>query len=260
MIEASRGGIWTRRLTRAALVLTIGGLAAALIAAVGSGQGAWSFRGGFDVLRWAFYAAVAGGVLALVAFVLGRRSGVRSGRLNLLALAVALAFGGYIARQVAKASSVPAIHDVATNLDDLPQFAVLKVRADNLENIPEGDDATAALPPLERWKAIHRKGYADIRTVPMSGGVADVTRRADALARARGWAIARSDPAAGAIEATDTSLFFRFKDDVVVRVRPDPVRPGGSVVDMRSISRVGGSDIGVNAARIRAFLRDMRAR
>lgn len=259
MVEASRGKAWTRGLTRAALVLTIGGLAAALIAAIGSGQGMWSFRGGFDVLRWAFYAAVAGGVLALLAFVLGRRSGVRSGRLNLLALVVALAFGGYVARQVAKASSVPAIHDVATNLDDLPQFAILKVRADNLEKIPDGDGATAALPPLERWKAIHRTGYSDLRTVPVSGGVADVTRRADALATARGWVIARSNPAAGALEATATSLFFRFKDDVVVRVRPDPARPGGSIVDMRSISRVGGSDIGVNASRIRAFLGDIQA-
>jgi uncharacterized protein (DUF1499 family) len=52
-------------------------------------------------------------------------------------------------------------------------------------------------------------------------------------------------------------LFFRFKDDVVVRVRADPARPGGSIVDMRSISRVGGSDVGVNAARIRSFLVDL---
>jgi len=62
----------------------------------------------------------------------------------------------------------------------------------------------------------------------------------------------------GSFEATATTFFFRFKDDVVVRVRPDPDQPGGSIVDMRSISRVGGSDIGVNAARIRAFLADLQ--
>ncbi len=257
---ADTDDVWTHRMTRVALVLTLGGLAAALIAAIGSGQDLWSFREGFGVLRWAFYAAVAGGVLAFVAFVLGRRSGVRSVRLNLLAFAVALAFGGYIARQVATASSVPAIHDVATNLDDLPRFAVLEVRADNLENVPASEGATAKLPPLERWKAIHRQGYPDLRTVSVPGSVADVTRRAEALARSRGWPIARSDPAAGALEATDTTLFFRFKDDVVVRVRLDPARPGTSLVDMRSISRVGGSDIGVNAARIRSFLSDLQAR
>ena len=59
------------------------------------------------------------------------------------------------------------------------------------------------------------------------------------------------------LEATDTTLFFRFKDDVVVRIRPDPARAGGSIVDMRSISRVGVSDVGVNAKRIRDFLRDL---
>ena len=70
--------------------------------------------------------------------------------------------------------------------------------------------------------------------------------------------MARVDPQAGTLEATAETLFFRFKDDVVVRVRPDPARAGGSIVDMRSISRVGGSDIGVNAKRIRAFLADLQ--
>jgi uncharacterized protein (DUF1499 family) len=84
-----------------------------------------------------------------------------------------------------------------------------------------------------------------------------VLRRAEQLARDRGWAIAAVDPRAGTLEATATTLFFRFKDDVVVRVRPDSLRAGGSVVDVRSISRVGVSDVGVNAKRIRAFLADL---
>lgn len=258
MAQMTKGATWTRGLTSVALVLTLGGLAAALIAALGSGQGLWSFRGGFDVLRWSFYAAVAGGVLAIAAYVLSRRSGVRSGRLNLLALVVALAFGGYIARQVSTASRVPAIHDIATDLDDLPQFATLKLRDDYLQKVPDNDDARlAALPPLERWKMIHRQGYPDVRTVRVDGDVARTTLRAEALARERGWDIASIDAKAGIVEATATTLFFRFKDDVVVRVRAD--RAGqGSIVDMRSISRVGGSDVGVNADRIRAFLADLR--
>lgn len=258
MAQASKGAIWTDRLTKAALVLTIGGLSAALIAAVGSGQGLWSFREGFSVLRWAFYAAVAGGLLAIVAFVLGRRSGVRTAGLNLLALAVAVGFGGYLARQVSIASRVPAIHDVATDLQDLPQFATLKLRDDYLEKVPDNDDPRlAALPPLERWKAIHRKSYSDIRTVRVAANPNQILLRTQALARERGWDVARVDAKAGTVEATATTLFFRFKDDVVVRVRPDPAGQG-SIVDMRSISRVGGSDVGVNAARIRAFLADLQ--
>jgi uncharacterized protein (DUF1499 family) len=65
------------------------------------------------------------------------------------------------------------------------------------------------------------------------------------------------DRNAGIVEATATSTFFRFKDDVVIRVRPDPSGGGGSHVHMRSISRVGGSDLGMNAKRIRSFLADL---
>jgi uncharacterized protein (DUF1499 family) len=60
------------------------------------------------------------------------------------------------------------------------------------------------------------------------------------------------------LEATATTTFFRFENDVVVRARPYPEAKGGSYVDMRSISRVGGSDVGVNAKRIRAFLKDLQ--
>jgi uncharacterized protein (DUF1499 family) len=85
---------------------------------------------------------------------------------------------------------------------------------------------------------------------------AETLARAERLARERGWQVAKADAGTGTLEATDTTFFFRFKDDVVVRVRPGP--GGGSLVDMRSVSRVGGSDVGVNANRIRAFLKDLQ--
>ena len=251
---AMQGG-WGRRLSLVALALSVGGVAAALIAAVGSGAGAWLFRTGFVILRYAFYAAIAGGLLAIVAFVMARREGVRTGRLNLAAFVVAAAFSIYLLSQVATARRVPAIHDATTDLAEVPQFSILKVRADNLEDIPDdGRPDLAALDPESRWKAIHREHYGDLRSLRLPSGIAETTRRVEALARKREWDVARVDPQAGMVEATATTLFFRFKDDVVVRVRGDPERPGGSIVDMRSISRVGGSDVGVNAARIRAFL------
>lgn len=251
---------WGKRLSWAALGLSVGGLAAALIAAVGSGADAWTFRTGFTILRYAFYAAIAGGLLAIVAFVVARRSGGRSGRLNLVALLIALGFVLYLTSHIVTARRVPAIHDATTDLGDVPQFQSLAVRADNLENIPDnGRPELAALDPESRWKAIHRSAYGDLRSLRLAVEPAEATRRAATLARERGWDVARVDEAAGIVEATATTLFFRFKDDVVVRVRPDPARTGGSIVDMRSISRVGGSDVGVNAARIRAFLADLRA-
>ncbi len=69
-------------------------------------------------------------------------------------------------------------------------------------------------------------------------------------ARAMGWEIVASDARAGRIEATATTFWYGFKDDVVIRVRPMAT---GSRVDLRSVSRVGQSDLGKNAARIRAF-------
>jgi len=260
MTEPTRRGQWARRLSWGGIVLAVGGLAAALIAAIGSGAGAWSFMTGFSVLTFAFFATIAGGLLAVIAFFLARRTGLQTGRLNLLALVIAVAFSGYLLNQIATARQVPAIHDATTDLVDVPQFAALKVRADNLENIPDaGSPELAALDPESRWKAIHRKSYGDLRTLRLPQTVAEVTTRAEGLAMARGWQIAQTDRQAGTVEATATTLFFRFKDDVIIRVRADPARPGGSIVDMRSISRVGQSDIGVNAQRIRSFLADLQA-
>ena len=258
MTDINASSNWGRRLSWWAIALSAGGLAAALVAAVGSGAGAWPFGTGFAILRYAFFAAVAGGLLAIVAFFVARRGKVRTGWLNLVAVVIALAFGAYLISQIATARRVPAIHDVTTNLVEVPQFGTLQVRADNLENIPDdGRPELAALDPESRWKAIHRKSYGDLRALRLPLSVADTMKRAEALVRARGWHVARVDTRAGIVEATATTFFFRFKDDVVLRVRADPARSGGSVVDMRSISRVGTSDIGVNAQRIRAFLTDL---
>lgn len=260
MIDAQASSGWGRRLSWLSFALSVGGLAAALIAAAGSGSGVWPFRTGFTILRYAFYAAIAGGLVAILAFGVARLSQVRVGRPALLAFVIAAAFVTYLSSQIASARSVPAIHDVATDLADVPQFKTLSVRADNLENIPNnGSGALAALDPQHRWSAIHREAYGDLHSLRLPLTPVEAARRVGAIVRERGWDVARVDLQGGTIEATATSLFFRFKDDVVVRVRPDPAHPGGSIVDMRSISRVGGSDLGVNAKRIRAFLADLQA-
>jgi len=252
MAESNRD--WTRLVTRAAVLLGVGAVVAALVAAIGSATDMWSFRAGLTALRYLFFAAAAGALLGLIGLVMARRR-AKLMLANLLALVVALGFVLYLGNLVRIAKSVPAIHDAATNLDDVPQFARLKVRADNLENIPdEGKPELKALPPEERWKAIHRAHYGDLRTVRLPTPPAQSVQRVAALARERGWDVAVAE--GDRVEATATSTFFRFKDDVVVRVRPAP--DGGSLVDMRSISRVGGSDVGMNAKRIRAFLADLQ--
>jgi len=250
-------GRWGKWLTALAGILCFGAVATALVGAFGSGQEWWHFRFGFTLLTYAFYVACAGVVLALIALIVVRKA---KGRVvtNLLAILAAGGFIVFLGLQVRTARSVPAIHDVATNLDDLPQFSRLPVRLDNLENIPDMDrPELAALPREQRWKAIHREAYGDLRTIRVPGTVAEAIGRAETLARERGWEVAVADPEAGRLEATDTTLFFRFKDDVVIRARP-AAEGGGTEVDMRSISRVGGSDVGVNAKRVRSFLADLQ--
>ena len=79
--------------------------------------------------------------------------------------------------------------------------------------------------------------------------------RAAAIARDLGWEVVNEDPSQGIVEATDTTFWFGFKDDVAVRVRADGQ---GSRVDVRSVSRVGQGDLGANAQRIGEFLQKMK--
>jgi uncharacterized protein (DUF1499 family) len=78
-----------------------------------------------------------------------------------------------------------------------------------------------------------------------------VFNRALDVAQRMGWELVAADQASGRIEATDTTTWFGFKDDIVVRVTS---WGSGARVDMRSVSRVGRSDVGTNARRIREFL------
>ena len=256
---ATKRRIWAGRLTALAALLCFGSVLIALILAVGSGQGLWHFRVGLGWLSYLFYGAAAGAVVALIALMVGRRVG-KLLLINLLALIVAVGFLLYVGSLYRTATSVPPIHDITTNLADMPQFSRLRVREDNLKGMEKAPrPELEPLTPKQRWQALHREAYSDLRTVRVPWTVAETVSRAERLARERGWDIARADPAAGLLETTATSLFFRFKDDVVLRARPAAAGGSGTDIDMRSISRVGGSDVGMNAKRIREFLADLRA-
>lgn len=252
--------VWAGRLAWLGLALSAGAVLAALIGAVGSGQGAWHFRIGFTVLRYAFFTAIAGGVLAVAAIMLMRDKPSRR-RLWAILLALLLGFGlaSYLGKQLVTARTLPAIHDVTTNLEDVPEFRALGVRDDNLDDVPDqGRPELAALEPEERWKALHREAYGDLQPISVPWSVRETIERARTVAEDKGWEIVHFDPDRGILEATATTPFFRFKDDVVIRARRDPEKDGRTRVDMRSISRVGASDVGTNAERIREYLKDLR--
>ena len=215
-------------------------LAAVLLAGPGSRMGWWSFRTGLTVvLAWAAYGGIAALVLALVALFDGRPAGDRRPR-------AAAGPGGAPPPLLFKrtAQSVPPIHDISTDTDNPPVFvAVVDRRHDASNPVEYGGPEIAAQ---------QHKAYPDLQPVTLADPPARAFERALEAARGQGWEIVASVPADGRIEATDTTRFFGFKDDVVVRVKPEG---SGSRVDVRSLSRVGKSDVGKNASRIRAYLR-----
>lgn len=161
-------------------------------------------------------------------------------------LSIAMATAVYT-MLVVPAGKVPPIHDVTTDLDDPPQFTTLDV------------DSPVSTGPfsLEEWRAFHEGAYGDIGPIVIDKAPEEVLARAQALAEERGWDIASYDAEAGKLEATATAGYVRFYDDVIVEVTP--IADGSTRVDMRSVSRVGVSDLGYNAARIREFLADLQA-
>ena len=196
-----------------------------------------------------FLAFLVGGLLAAMALLLGiaallisRKQALPSRGKLLAAIAVSLVFTGFLASRPMANGDVPAIHDITTDLANPPQFEAIKVREDNL----------AGVGTVENWQKLHSAAYGDLRPLEIARPVAQVTADAVRLAQEQGWQIVKSDRARGHVEATASVSFIRFKDDVVLRIVPTQ-DGAGSRVDMRSISRVGVSDLGVNAKRIRAF-------
>jgi hypothetical protein len=235
------------RLARAVALIAL-----LMVAVGGPGYrfGLWHFRTGFDLMAWAAkYVGPAAIVLALVAMLaalLTRRRGLGMALVALVLAGLAIFLPWNWRRG---AGDVPPIHDITTDTDNPPPFrALVAVRErDNATNpwAYEGDSIAR----------LQREAYPDVRPVwlPMPPDSAyGVAYRA---AEGMGWEIVDGSPEEGRIEATDVTQWFGFRDDVVIRVMPSS---GISRVDVRSVSRVGRSDMGLNAKRIRSYLRVLK--
>ena len=240
------------------LLLGIGAPLAFVIAAGGSGLGLWGWQAGLGAVPWIVGAALLTLIIAIVGIILDRRKG-RKTRWPLLGLGLAgtVGFFVYLTGYVSPMLSLPAIHDITTDLADPPQFSALALREDNWDNIPGADDGEMrGMNPRQRWATLHQEAFPDIRSVRIDQPVAEVIEKAKRLAEDRGWEIVNVEPASGHLEATDTVSLFRFKDDVVIRARAAE-NGAASIIDMRSVSRVGVHDLGVNSERVRKFLSDL---
>jgi uncharacterized protein (DUF1499 family) len=234
--------------TRAGLALTVAVSLALLLSGVGTRWDWWDYRTGFLVLRWTLYGGLAVIVVALAGLILGllARTG-RSLLVSVVTLALLAAVAAVPVGYLRSAGRVPPIHDITTDPDDPPRFvAVLPLRRGAPNSAEYGGAALAAR---------QRAGYPDLGPARLAAPPDQVFARAMEVARALGWQIVAAVPAEGRLEATDRTRWFGFRDDVVVRVAADGA---GSRVDVRSVSRVGRSDLGTNARRIQRFLAALR--
>ncbi len=229
----------------AGLVLALAAGSAELLAGPGTRLGWWPFRTGFDVLRWGAYGGIAGAALSFVAGVAARPGPGRTGtRIAVAGLLVGLTAAAVPWSFLRIAKSVPPIHDISTDTENPPAFvALLPARRE----APNGADYEGA-----GVAAKQRAAYPDVRPLVVPDPPARTFARALAAAQKMGWTIAAADEAGGRVEATATTFWFGFRDDVVVRVVPEGT---GSRIDVRSDSRVGIGDLGTNARRIKAYLK-----
>jgi uncharacterized protein DUF1499 len=142
---------------------------------------------------------------------------------------------------------VPRIHDISTNLQDPPKFTTIRTLRTAEHN--SLDRKTPA-----NLVQLQQAGYPNLGALLIDRDSSQVFKEAVALVKARDWEIIDISAKNGTIEATDTTKIMGFKDDVVIRVSE---KENKTIVDMRSASRIGISDMGTNAARIKAFLDDL---
>ena len=250
---------WLAWLARLAFIAGLGIGAVGLAAPVGTWLGLWNFGTGFQLLfnpeglnvtTVASWVAIAAIVVAVIAFVLANENKTKLGVTALIgAIAAGAAYQIPNSYRPGPDDNIPGIHDITTDTQNPPQFVdVLPLRADapNTTVYGGGEGETP-----ESLAALQQSAYPDIVTRPFQESPTAVFERAAAAARSLGWDIVAEVPAEGRIEATDTTFWFRFKDDIVIRIRP--AGNGGAVLDARSVSRVGRGDAGKNAERLRAF-------
>ena len=202
---------------------------------------------GFGYLYQSAPFAAAALVIAIIALLLNWRAGWPARRVAVIGFLFALGFVGSLAVTVISARDVPPIHDATTDLADVPQFEAIALPEDNLRGLENEAE----------WVALHEVGYPQLRSVVIDRTVEQTILDAEQVAKDRGWTIRAVDPEQGRLEATVYASYIKFEDEVVIRARADGA--DRTLVDMRSTSRVGIGDLGVNAQRIHDFLEDLAA-
>jgi uncharacterized protein (DUF1499 family) len=188
---------------------------------------------GFNILANSAYIALLGLILSLPCLLLTINKPSWQRIWTLCGTLLGGAYAVFAISRFLVLNGVPPIHDIVTDLDNL-----------------------AGLDSLEEWRHIHAESYADLKSLALNMDRAHAINAAIQLANQRGWVVVAIDMERGLLEATASVSLIGFQDDIVLRFVDTS---NGCIVDMRSVSRVGVSDFGVNARRVREFLSDLKS-
>jgi uncharacterized protein (DUF1499 family) len=209
-----------------------------LLAGPATKFGLLPWQAGLGIFALAALLAGIGGLFSVVSLL--RR---RGGRVTVIAAVAGIAAFAVLMATVVAGRAVPPINDITTDFANPPAFVTITAATRGADAAPLSYDPGFA--------AQQAAAYPEVRPLIVASPPDEIFPKMLAAAKAMGWEIASSDPASGRIEATATVPWWGFKDDIVVVTSPNG---GGTRVDVRSKSRVGKSDLGVNAERIQEYL------
>ncbi|XQF93328.1 DUF1499 domain-containing protein [Pseudoalteromonas espejiana] len=198
----------------------------------------------FSGFKFGVYAGGAALVLLIVQVIFMRKT-VTLGSVLMALVFAAIAIAMPLS-MMSKAKSVPAIHDISTDLVNPPKFvAIAPLRADASNPVEYAGEEIATQ---------QRKAYPELKTLSYAQSKTDLLAATEQAITNLGFELVNVNAATGIVEATDTTTWFGFKDDVVVRINDEGSQ---RFVDIRSKSRVGRSDLGKNAERINALINEI---
>ena len=198
----------------------------------------------FTGFKFGVFAGIATLILLVLQIIFKRKtvtlgSTIMALLLSTIAIAIPLSM-------LNKGKSVPPIHDISTDLVNPPEFvAIAPLRAD-APNPVEYAGVEAATQ--------QRAAYPELQTLNYTQSKSELVEATKQVIDHLGWQLVNIDADQGIVEATDRTMWFGFKDDVIVRITDNGSK---RLVDIRSKSRVGGSDLGKNAERIHGFIEEL---
>ncbi len=227
-------------------VLSILGALAVLLSGFGYQWGWWHFGTGFSIIPWGTGTTIIGGILAAIGFFRMKGSNKNytiAGVVSIALAAAAIVNIGYWYGEVKQ--GYPPIHDISTDTQNPPEFvAIAPLRKDAPNPVEYAGQETAE---------IQHDYYSNLEPINTSLSYDEAYDRALETARDMSWQLVGESREEGRIEAYEKLAWFGFIDDVVIRVDSTEA---GSIIDIRSKSRIGRGDLGVNAKRIRAYIKE----